>query len=92
MYLDLFNAANNGDEEQEAYEMGISAMLSSFPDQADKAEILKGVQGRILEGRDPKGKQILKVLTNSISELSKVGSEYNPLAIRALEEASNANK
>ena len=92
MYLGLFNKANTPDEEQDAYDMGINAMLSSFPDQADRTEILKAVQGRILEGRDPMGKQVKKILANSLSELSKAGSEYNPLAVRALEEASNANQ
>ena len=92
MYLGLFNAANTNEEEQAAYDMGISAMLQSFPDLADRIEILDAVQGRILEGRDPKGKQIKKVIANSLSELSKAGSEYNPLAVRQLEEERNANE
>ena len=92
MYLGLFNAAETDEEIQEAYNMGISAMLSSFPDQADKAEILKGVRARIEEPRDPVGRQIKKVIANSLSALSKAGSEFNPLVIRSLEEAENANK
>lgn len=92
MYLGLFNAADTNEEEQEAYDMGISAMLQSFPDLADRVEILNAVQGRILEGRDPKGKQIKKIIANSLSKLSKAGSEYNPLAVRQLEEERNANE
>lgn len=91
LYLDLFNAADHGsEEEQRAYDMGISALLQGYPDQADKTEILNAVRNRIESKRDAKGVLIKKVLETSSSKLSSYGSEINPLIVRELEEANNA--
>ena len=93
LYLDLFNAAGSPEQEQVAFDMGISTMLQSFPDQLDKKEIMDAVRGRIENKRDPKGAQIKKVIEHGTSKLSEWGSEFNPLILRKLEtkeEAINA--
>jgi hypothetical protein len=89
MYLSLIQAADSGSEKQFAYEMGITAMLSSYPDQKDKEEIMNLVLSRIEKGVDAKTEIVKGIIENSTSKFSVRGTETNPLVIKTIEDAKD---